>query len=225
MMKLNYRRTFLVGLAFMAISTFWQLYDNIIPLILKNTFGLGDTLAGGIMALDNIFALIMLPFFGALSDRIDTPIGRRMPFILFGTALTVVAMLFLPLSDKIGSLPMFMAALFVTLFAISTYRSPAVALMPDITPPPLRSKANAVINLMGALGVVAALVSIRLLVPEGPHPNYLPVFAVIAGFMVLATVVLFLTIKEKKLTAEIKAGDPEPSAATEKSAAKGSQRG
>ena len=225
MMKLNYRRTFLVGLAFMAISTFWQLYDNIIPLILKNTFGLGDTLAGGIMALDNIFALIMLPFFGALSDRIDTPIGRRMPFILFGTALTVVAMLFLPLSDKIGSLPMFMAALFVTLFAISTYRSPAVALMPDITPPPLRSKANAVINLMGALGVVAALVSIRLLVPEGPHPNYLPVFAVIEGFMVLATVVLFLTIKEKKLTAEIKAGDPEPSAATEKSAAKGSSAG
>ena len=100
-MKLNYRQTFLVGLAFMAISTFWQLYDNIIPLMLKNTFGLGDTLAGGIMALDNILALFMLPFFGALSDRIDTPLGKRMPFILVGTALTVVAMLFLPLSDNI----------------------------------------------------------------------------------------------------------------------------
>lgn len=202
-MKLNYRQTFLVGLAFMAISTFWQLYDNIIPLMLKNTFGLGDTLAGGIMALDNILALFMLPFFGALSDRIDTPLGKRMPFILVGTALTVVAMLFLPLSDNIGSLPLFMTALFFTLLAISTYRSPAVALMPDITPAALRSKANAVINLMGALGVVIALVFIRILVPEGVKPNYFPIFALVAGVMVVATLVLFATVKEKKLTAEL----------------------
>ena len=85
-MKLNYRRTFFIGLAFMSISAFWQMYDSIIPLILKRTFGVGDTLSGAIMALDNVLALFMLPLFGALSDRVDTKIGKRMPFILGSTA-------------------------------------------------------------------------------------------------------------------------------------------
>ena len=94
-MRLNYRRTIFVGLAFFSILAFWQMYDNIIPLILKNTFGLGDTISGFVMSLDNILALFMLPLFGALSDRV----GRRMPFILAGTGAAVVLCIALPLFD------------------------------------------------------------------------------------------------------------------------------
>ena len=88
-MKLNYRRTILIGLAFLSISAFWQMYDNVVPLILKNSFGLGETVTGAIMAADNVLALFLLPIFGSLSDKVDTPIGKRMPFILGGTALAV----------------------------------------------------------------------------------------------------------------------------------------
>src|SRR5690554_3803830 len=137
-MKLNYGRTFFIGLAFMSISAFWQLYDSLIPLILKHTFEIGDTVSGVVMALDNVLALFMLPLFGALSDRVSTPIGKRMPFIIGGTAAAVISMILLPISDNLVNLPMFITALFVTLIAMSTYRSPAVALMPDVTPKPLR---------------------------------------------------------------------------------------
>lgn len=91
-MKLNSKRTFYVGLAFMSISAFWQVYDGIIPLILKYTFGIGDTWSGAVMALDNVLALFMLPLFGVLSDRTHTRIGRRMPFILAGTAGAVMCL-------------------------------------------------------------------------------------------------------------------------------------
>ena len=86
-MKLNYKRTFLIGLAFLSISAFWQMYDNVIPLILKNSFGLGETITGAIMAADNVLALFLLPIFGSLSDKVNSPIGKRMPFVVFGTAL------------------------------------------------------------------------------------------------------------------------------------------
>ena len=99
-MKLNYRRTTLIGLAFLSVCAFWQMYDNIIPLILKDTFGLGETVTGVIMAMDNILALFLLPFFGSLSDRIDTRIGKRMPFILVGTALAFVFLMLLPFADR-----------------------------------------------------------------------------------------------------------------------------
>ena len=91
-MKLNYKRTFIIGLAFFSISSFWQLYDSIIPLILKNTFSIGDTVSGVIMALDNVLALFMLPLFGTLSDKISTNIGKRMPFIIGGIALAAASM-------------------------------------------------------------------------------------------------------------------------------------
>lgn len=200
-MKLNYRRTFYIGLAFLSISAFWQLYDNIIPLILKNTFNIGDTLAGTVMALDNVLALILLPFFGALSDRVSTKIGKRMPFILIGTAIAVIAMLLMPFGDNQANFPLFIAALFIALLALSIYRSPAVALMPDLTPKPLRSKANAVINLMGAAGAVLALIAIRLLIPEQGIPNYFPLFTIIAGVMIVAVIVLYYKIKENDLLA------------------------
>ena len=86
-MKLNYKRTILVGLAFLSICAFWQMYDSVVPLILANNFHLDETWTGVIMAADNVLALFLLPLFGSLSDRVNTPIGRRMPFILFGLSL------------------------------------------------------------------------------------------------------------------------------------------
>lgn len=209
-MQLNYRRTIFVGLAFFSICAMWQMYDNIIPLILKNTFGLGDTLSGFVMSLDNILALFMLPLFGALSDRV----GRRMPFILWGTIGAVVLCVLLPVFDRPGSLPMFMVVLGLLLIAMGTYRSPAVALMPDLTPKPLRSKANAVINLMGALGGIYTILAIKLLVKEPATglPNYMPLFLAVAGIMALSVLVLRLTVKETGIARD-GAEEPEPQAA------------
>lgn len=211
-MKLNYRRTFFIGLAFMSISAFWQLYDSIIPLILKDTFQVAHTQSGIIMALDNILALFMLPVFGALSDRVNTKIGKRMPFILGGTAVAVLSMVLIPMADNAVKFPLFMGALLVALVAMSTYRSPAVALMPDVTPKPLRSQANGIINLMGALGAIYSLGLISALVPKEGRPNYLPIFAFVGALMALAVVILFLTVKEKKVAEEMRAyetGDEE----------------
>lgn len=198
-MKLNYRRTFLIGFAFMAISSFWQMYDNIIPLILQNTFHLKEGVTGVIMAADNVLAVFLLPVIGAFSDRVDTRLGKRMPFIVGGTAAAVISMMLLPVADRLISLPLFIIALGATLLAMGMYRSPAVALMPDLTPKPLRSKANAVINLMGAVGGVYSLLLIKFLVGKGTRPSYFLVFAGVAGLMGLSVVLLLLTIQEKKL--------------------------
>ena len=212
-MQLNYRRTIFVGLAFFSILAFWQMYDNIIPLILKNTFGLGDTISGFIMSLDNILALFMLPLFGALSDRA----GRRMPFIVGGTIGAVALCVLLPLFDRPGSLLIFMVVLGLLLIAMGTYRSPAVALMPDLTPKPLRSKANAIINLMGALGGVYTILAIKLLVKEPATglPNYMPLFLAVAGIMALSVAILRLTIRETGIQPqdEDAAGQPAATAA------------
>lgn len=197
-MKLNYRRTFLIGLAFLSISAFWQMYDSIIPLMLQNTFHLGETVTGILMAMDNVLAIFLLPLFGSLSDRTDTRIGKRLPFIMGGTLLAVTFLILLSAADRRESLIMFMAVLFLLLLSMGLYRSPAVALMPDLTPNRLRSKANAVINLMGAVGGVYALLMIKLLVGAGERPDYLPLFMSIGGLMLMAVAVLFLTVKEKK---------------------------
>lgn len=202
-MKLNYKQTILIGLAFLSISAFWQMYDNIIPLILKNSFDLGETITGVIMAADNVLALFLLPFFGSLSDKTDTKIGKRMPFILTGTGLSVIFLLLLPAADRARNLPLFIVVLFLVLLAMGLYRSPSVALMPDLTPKPLRSKGNAVINLMGAVGGVYSLIMIRALVGSGATPNYFPLFSSVALLMVVSVVVLFCTIKEKKVSNEI----------------------
>ena len=201
-MKLDNRRTITVGFAFLAISAFWQVYDNIIPLILKYFFNIGDTLSGGIMALDNIFALIMLPIFGAWSDKVSSKRGKRTPFIFVGTIIAAAAMLLLPYSANSRNLVLFIAALFVTLLAMGTFRSPAVSLMPDVTPKPLRSKANAIINLMGALGIIVALGLIMLLVGDGRTPNYEPLFIAIAVIMLLSLVVILTRVDENKFVAE-----------------------
>lgn len=201
--KLNYKRTFFIGLAFLSISAFWQMYDNIIPLILQNTFHLKETVTGVLMAMDNVLALFLLPVFGSLSDKVNTPLGKRTPFILGGTVLAVVFMMLLPIADRGENLVLFLIALFATLVSLGLYRSPAVALMPDLTPNRLRSRANAVINLMGAVGGVYALIMIRFLVGAGERPSYLPLFASIAALMAVAVGVLLITIRENKLRKEL----------------------
>ena len=201
-MKLNYKRTVLIGLAFMSISAFWQMYDNVIPLILKNTFGMGETITGAIMAADNVLALFLLPIFGSLSDKVNSKIGRRMPFILIGTALACTLLVILPIADNTANMVLFIGGLFLVLISMGTYRSPAVALMPDLTPKPLRSKANAVINLMGAVGGVYTLIMIKVLVAKGDKPNYFPLFMAIGVVMAISVILLFLTIKENKLRKE-----------------------
>ena len=212
--KLNYKRTFLIGLAFLSICSFWQMYDNIIPLILQNTYHLGETMTGAVMALDNVLAIFLLPVFGALSDKVHTKLGRRMPFIVAGTILAVIFMMLLPMIDNaekarwstgesFSNQVIFLAVLFFTLVSMGLYRSPAVALMPDVTPNHLRSRANAVINLMGAVGGVYALIMIKVLVGKGETPDYLPLFASIAAVMVIAVGILVITIRENKLREEV----------------------
>ena len=203
-MKLNYKKTILIGLAFLSISAFWQTYDNVIPLILKNTFGLGETITGVIMASDNILALFLLPFFGNLSDKVNTPIGKRMPFIIAGTVVAFLLIQLLGFANYANNLILFVSTLFFLLIAMGTYRSPAVALMPDLTPKPLTSKGNAIINLMGAIGGVCALVMIKLLVGSGLTPDYRPLFLGISSLMAICVGVLFLTIKENKLRKEMR---------------------
>ena len=197
-MKLNYKRTFFVGLAFLSISAFWQMYDNIIPLMLQNSFGFKETITGVLMAMDNVLAIFLLPVFGAVSDKTHTKIGRRMPFIVSGTVLAVIFMMMLPVADHMNNAAMFLIALFALLFSMGIYRSPAVALMPDLTPNRCRSKANAVINLMGAVGSIYSLLMIKLLVGKGDRPDYAPMFTSIAVLMVLAVLVLILAVPENK---------------------------
>ena len=214
-MKLNNKRTVLVGLAFLSICAFWQMYDNVIPLILRETFHMNESLAGAVMALDNILALFLLPFFGTLSDRCrNQRLGRRTPFILIGTAAAVILMNLLPLLDngyaENGGRWRFAAFIVVLgglLVAMGSYRSPAVALMPDVTPKPLRSRANAIINLMGAVGGMLYLGVAAVLYPTDKvknlvHVNYQPLFLMVSAIMAAAVAVLLLTIREPRLSAE-----------------------
>ena len=213
-MKLDNKRTILTGFAFLSICAFWQMYNGIVPLILTKTFHMNETWSGAIMAADNVFALFLLPLFGALSDRTNTKIGKRMPFVLFGTGLAIILMNILPMLDNsYAAAPSqfktvsFVIVLGLLLVAMGTYRSPAVALMPDITPKPLRSKGNAIINLMGAIGGVLYLGVAAVMYPNSKvaaleHVNYQPMFIVIAAVMFVAVGVLFLTIDEPKLVKE-----------------------
>ncbi len=208
-MKLNYKRTFFIGLAFLSISAFWQMYDNIIPLILQNSFHMNEALTGTIMAADNVLAVVLLPLLGALSDKVNTPFGRRTPFIVGGTALAVLFMMLLPIADNGRNLTLFVVSLGAVLLSMGLYRSPAVALMPDLTPKPLRSKANAVINLMGAIGGVLSLLMIKFLVGPGDTPDYTALFVGVAAIMVLAVLVLIFVVREKKMLAIVAAEYPE----------------
>ena len=292
-MKLNYKRIILVGFAFFLIQAFWQAYDNTIPMILTNKFGMSQAWSGAIMALDNVLALFMLPLFGAISDKHHSKWGRRTPFIVVGTLIAAVMLIALSFVDNAQlhhisdvaaiddpaaletiydreadetlltpggqkfvlsrqftkeeftqirsqitvdgaavtnpdytnyvmparqacawdatakspvTLVFFIALLLVILVSMAVFRSPAVALMPDVTLKPLRSKANAVINLMGsaggilvlALGMVFATSAVR-----NSLMNYIGYFAVIAAIMLAALVVFMLTVRENEWAAEM----------------------
>ena len=220
-MKLNNKRTVLVGLAFLSICAFWQMYDSVVPLILTKTFHMNETFSGAIMAADNVLALFLLPLFGTLSDRTDTKLGKRTPYILGGTLAAVILLNILPLLDNsyyaaasAGKLAAFVILLGLLLIAMGTYRSPAVALMPDITPKPLRSRANAIINLMGAVGGIIYLAVAAVMYPNSKvlglaHVNYQPLFIVVSLIMLVAIVLLKLTINEPELVAENRALEAE----------------
>lgn len=212
-MKLNYKQTILIGFAFLSISSFWQMYDNLVPLILTNTFDINEAISGIIMAADNILALFLLPLFGGISDRSRFKMGKRKPFILFGTIAAVVLMLGLPVLDNsyfaapaLWKLVSFIVLLGFLLISMGTYRSPAVALMPDVTPKPLRSKGNAVINLMGAVGGILYLIANALLYSKSKtegleHINYQPMFIVVGVIMIVSLLILLFFVNEPKLLA------------------------
>ena len=305
-MKLNYKRTILVGFAFFLISAFWQAYDATIALTLTNKFGMSQTWSGVIMALDNILALFMLPMFGALSDKHKGKAGRRTPFIRFGTIVAAIALVALSFADGMqlkqltavsaiddtaaletlyeaetgkvlntpegdkfilgadsdhntvdiskdyfvailsdqketvtdpetnmqkeispyaryvvptrqayaadateanpGPLVLFICLLLVLLVAMATFRSPAVALMPDVTVKPLRSKANAVINLMGTAGGILILVLgmvFKTSAVSNSLMNYTVYWAVVAGVMLVALIVFLLKVKEPEWAAQM----------------------
>ena len=312
-MKLNYKKTICVGFAFFLISMFWQAYDTLVPKILTDKFGMAQTWSGAIMALDNLFALFLLPIFGAISDKVNTKRGRRTPFIVIGTLLAVVLLMFVSIPDKqqhnaiadisategaaytealgkiwdenpeiadwkaeaedrtffqaVGdvfkkektypvqdlisreaftaisvqvevegklktneqytdivvparqaviseitadspkNLVVFIVLLFFILVAMGTFRSPAVALMPDVTVKPLRSKANAIINLMGTAGGIIVL-ALGIVFGTGKVHNammpYATFFIVVGALMLCALIAFLFTVNEPKLVREMK---------------------
>lgn len=232
-MKLNKKRTCLIGFAFFGILLLWQVYDSWCPTFLTDIFarrmyGLssaelkaGDPskilnvqwIVGIIMACDNLAALILLPIFGNLSDKTKTPIGKRMPYILTGTFVAAFAFPFIPLFFHRNNIVGMVIMMAVVLMFMMMYRNPAVALMPDITPKPLRAKANGIINIMGYLGGAAATV-LGIFLKLSDYINAsdearkvwtieIP-FLIASVLMVISAMVLFATIKENKLAEELK---------------------
>ena len=232
-LKLNLKRTFLIGFAFFGILLLWQVYDSWCPTFLTDIFagrmyGLTSAelkasapdkilnvqwLVGIIMACDNLAALILLPLFGNISDRTNTRIGKRMPFILIGTFVSAIAFPFVPVffhNNKIGGM---IAMMLIVLIFMMMYRNPAVALMPDITPKPLRAKANGIINIMGYLGGGAAT-ALGIFFKLSDYINVsdragkmwiieIP-FVVASVLMVISALVLFFTIRENKIKEDIR---------------------
>ena len=241
-MKLNYKRTILVGMAFFLISAFWQAYDAIIPLILTNHFGLEHDISGAVMSFDNILAVFLLPIFGALSDKVNTRLGKRTPFIIIGSIVAMVSFIALTFIDNYqiakvvaagipemvqpdatdaaieeirritleltiaNPVPFigFIATLLLVLVAMATFRSPAVALMPDVTVKPLRSKANAIINLTGTAGAMLVLaLGIVFATSKNHYMQYTGYVAAVVGVMLVGLVVFLFTVKEKKWAREM----------------------
>lgn len=232
-LKLNYRRTALIGFAFFGILLLWQVYDSWCPTFLTDIFARRmfsmssaelkasspenilkvQWIVGIIMACDNLAALILLPIFGSLSDRTKTPIGKRMPFILTGTFVSAIAFPFIPYFFHNNQIVAMCVAMGVVLAFMMMYRNPAVSLMPDITPKPLRAKANGIINIMGYFGgAFATVLGITCVLSgyinsEDAARNLMTIeipFVVASVLMVISALVLFFTIKENRLAEELK---------------------
>ncbi len=193
-MKLDYKKTFLIGFGFFATSIAWSIYNSYVPLLLEPKLAgvaYGTTLLGFIMAIDNVFGVIFQPLFGFLSDRTKSRYGRRLPYIFIGIPLCAITFALVPtMAYSLGSL---MATVIIFNFIMSTWRAPVVALMPDLTPAPLRSKANGVINMMGGVGsLIAFLIGGYVYKAAG----YNGPFLLSSIVMVLALFVLFFFVKE-----------------------------
>lgn len=221
-MKLNYKRTVLIGFAFMAILAFWQFYDQVIPYILEEKFNLDTPVANAFMAVDNVLAVFMLPLFGKLSDKTHTRLGKRTPYILYGTIGSVILLCVLAFFESRVNFWGFIITLMALLVVMATYRSPAVAYMPDVTEKPLRSKGNAVINLVGYVGGIFATVLMMFMLKSetvtingeekkvyASDQSFTPVFLIIAAFMLVAVLIMVLTVKENKILAETKIAEEE----------------
>jgi len=190
-MKLNYGKTFLLGLGFFAVSVIWMTYNTFVPLFLNNRFGMDPRWIGFFMTLDNIAALLIQPPVGAWSDRLRTPIGRRMPFILIGAPIGAVVFGIIPL---VQVLPLFVACTSTLLLSMAFWRTPVVAFMPDITPSPFRSQANGIINFMGGVGsIVATLGGSRLYAMNEAYPFWLG-----SALVIIAVLLLFAFVREPK---------------------------
>jgi len=198
-MRLDYKKTFLIGLGFFTVSIVWGLYNVAVPIFLKR-LGLSGVAVGSIMTIDNIFAIVMLPVFGTLSDKTYTRYGRRMPYLLAGIPLSALAFILIPaLRNNIVTL---MTVVIAMNFFMSIYRAPTVALMPDFTPRPLRSKANGVINFIGGVGSVIAFLIGGFLFDIN---EFLP-FAAGSLILIFTIIIMYLTIHEPK---EISDDQPE----------------
>lgn len=166
----------LASLPFMGMISFWQVFDGLVPKILVNTFGLSNGTTGIVMALDNIFGLFLLPWFGIMSDHCHNTVGRRTPFILGGSLVAMVSVPMIAVANQQRNFVLLMAMILITLVAICAYRTCTVAVVADITPRPFRTKADSVEKLVGYAGTGVMLVAIALLVPDVPFPNYMRIF-------------------------------------------------
>ena len=194
-MKFNYGKIFLLGFGFFGVSVIWGVYNAFVPIFLADKFNLAPAFIGFFMTLDNIAALFIQPPVGAWSDRLRTPIGRRLPFILVGAPITALAFGLIPLA---AVLPLFVACTSTLLLSAALWRTPVVALMPDITPSPNRSQANGIINFMGGIGTIIALQTGGMLYKISPaFPFWLG-----SALVVVAALIVFLFIREPKDYAE-----------------------
>jgi len=185
-MKLDIRKTFLLGLGFFAVSLVWPLYNIYVPIFLRDFLD-SQFQINAVMTLDNILAVSMIPFIASLSDRTHTRFGRRMPFLMIGIPLAAIAFVFLP---NYTSFLTFILIITVLNFSMAIFRAPTVALMPDITPAPLRSKANGIINFMGGLASVFVLIGGAVLYKR--NPNYPFIFTAIMMFFALFILMKFI---------------------------------
>ncbi len=208
-MKLNTKRTVLIGFAFMSVLAFWQFYDHLIPIILESHFSQSTLLTNLIMSLDNLLAIFMLPLFGTLSDKTKTPLGKRTPYILFGTIAAVILMVIMAFLTEGNSFKGFVICLLLLLVTMSIYRSPTAAYMPDVTPKPLRSKGNAIINLVGYIGGIFSMLIAGFLVTSTVDGNgkivynsFIPIFLTVAAFMLISVLIMVFTVNENKVVAE-----------------------
>ena len=200
-LKLDYRRTLLIGLGFFASSLLWSIYNSFVPLILQD-FIASTATVGLIMTIDNVFGVILQPYFGARSDKTRTRFGRRIPYVLFGAPICAVLFMLIP---QMKVLWMLMAVIIVFNLVMSVWRAPMIALMPDLTPDPLRSKANGLINLMGGMAsIIAFLVGGQIAHAYGRGA----IFLMGSVIMIIAVVILYLTIKENKLNHRLLEPDP-----------------